>query len=300
MNLLNFFRRFPNEQSCKEHFIKQRLNQGVVCKKCKSTQHYWLPSKNQFQCKACSFRTTIRSGTVMEASKLPFMYWYATIHLITNTKKSFSAIELQRQLGHKRYEPIWAMLHKLRLVMGQTDAQYYLSNEVELDEGFFSNSDSKESKKTAVLVAAESISLSKSETKKKHKPDRKAKFLKMSVLENRSKQAIFYEVSKMIKQSTTVLTDGHHVFKNIKDLNLNHERYVMKDKRDVPKVFPWVHIAISNFRKILVGIHHGIKSAYLQNYINEFCYKFNRRYLNENLFDNLIFNSAKFCWYQNG
>jgi hypothetical protein len=122
----------------------------------------------------------------------------------------------------------------------------------------------------------------------------------MSVLENSSKQAIFYEVSKMIKQSTTVLTDGHHVFKNIKDLNLNHERYVMKDKRDVPKVFPWVHIAISNFRKILVGIHHGIKSAYLQNYINEFCYKFNRRYLNENLFDNLIFNSAKFCWYQNG
>jgi hypothetical protein len=300
MNLFNFFRRFPNEQSCKEHFIKQRMNQGVTCKKCGSKEHYWLASKEQFQCKECDFRTTIRSGTVMEASKLPFRYWYATMHLLTNTKKSFSALELQNQLGHKRYEPIWLMLHKLRSVMGKSDQQYMLGYEVELDEGFFSNTDSKESKKTPVLVAAESIALGENEVKKKHRPDRKARFLKMVVLENRTKQSVFYETSKMIQQNTLVLTDGHHTFKNIGSLDLQHERHVMNDKKEVPTVFPWVHIAISNFRKVLVGIHHGVKSAYLQNYLNEFCYKFNRRYMKNELFDNLIFNSVKFSWYQNG
>jgi len=72
----------------------------------------------------------------MENSKLPFQYWFIAMHLITSTKKSISAKEMQRQLGHKRYEPIWAMMHKLRLVMGIRGESYTLSNEVELDEGF--------------------------------------------------------------------------------------------------------------------------------------------------------------------
>ncbi len=65
-------------------------------------------------------------------------YWFIAIHLLTSTKKSFSASELQRQLGHKRYEPIWGMLHKLRSVMGKRDAQYPLSGVIELDKGSFS------------------------------------------------------------------------------------------------------------------------------------------------------------------
>lgn len=73
----------------------------------------------------------------MEASNLPFRYWLMAIHLITSTKKSFSALEMQRQLGHKRYEPIWAMVHKLRIVMGNRDDRYKLEGLVELDEVFF-------------------------------------------------------------------------------------------------------------------------------------------------------------------
>lgn len=73
----------------------------------------------------------------MENSKLPFRYWYMAMHLLTSTKKSFSALELQRQIGHKRYEPIWAMLHKIRMIMGQQDARKELEGWVELDKGFF-------------------------------------------------------------------------------------------------------------------------------------------------------------------
>ena len=51
MNLLSFFKEFPDEQSCKEDFINQRMRKGVICQKCNSTDHYWLKSKEQFQCK---------------------------------------------------------------------------------------------------------------------------------------------------------------------------------------------------------------------------------------------------------
>ena len=77
----------------------------------------------------------------MQSSKQSFQYWFIAMHLITATKKSFSAKELQRQLGLKHYEPIWAMMHKIRSVMGLRDAEYLLSKWIELDEGFFETAD---------------------------------------------------------------------------------------------------------------------------------------------------------------
>ena len=72
---------------------------------------------------------------------------------------------------------------------------------------------------------------------------------------------------------------------------------VIKDKEKVSKTFPWVHIAISNAKKKILGLHHQVKDDYMQNYLNEFCYKFNRRYFGEKLFDRLVVASLKNPWY---
>ena len=137
MKLIEFFKHYPDEESCKIAFKSYRLQEGVTCKKCGSTSHYWKKNREQWECKSCKHRTTLKSGTVMQSSKLPYQYWFIAMHLITSTKKSFSAKEIQRQIGHKRYEPIWSMVHKLRSVMGLRDEQYQLGEEIELDEGFF-------------------------------------------------------------------------------------------------------------------------------------------------------------------
>ena len=137
MRILDFYREFPDEQSCRASYKAYRERVGVTCRKCGGTEHYWKRNREQWECKDCAHRTTLRSGTVMENSKLTFQYWFVAMHLLTGTKKSFSAKEVQRQLDHKRYEPIWAMLHKIRSVMGLRDDEYELSGEVELDDGFF-------------------------------------------------------------------------------------------------------------------------------------------------------------------
>jgi len=93
---MNFFRRFPNEESCRQDFKNIRDQAGVICKKCDCKDHYWKQDKQVYQCKKCSFRTDIRSGTVIESSKLPFQYWYISMHLLTATTKGISALELQR------------------------------------------------------------------------------------------------------------------------------------------------------------------------------------------------------------
>ena len=168
MNILEFIQRFPDEDACRLKFKEQRDQIGVICRKCNCKDHFWLENKQCYECKSCHSRQSLRSGTVMQNSKLPYRYWLITIHLLTSTKKSFSTEELRLQLGHKRYQPIWEMTNKLRDVMGKRDNLYQLTGETELDDGFFSTEIPQEHKneplkrgrgsqsKTKVLVMAES------------------------------------------------------------------------------------------------------------------------------------------------
>ncbi|MEY3417699.1 MAG: transposase [Bacteroidota bacterium] len=98
-----------------ETFKQYRLSSSVVCKKCGHTSHYWMASKNQFQCKKCRFRTTIRSGSVMENSKLPLAYFFISMVLLAKTSGNLTVDELHKFTGHKYYEPIWGYLHKMKL-----------------------------------------------------------------------------------------------------------------------------------------------------------------------------------------
>ena len=131
----------------------------------------------------------------MHNSKLCFRYWFMAMHLLTSTKNTFSAKEIQRQLGHKRYEPIWAMLHKIKSIMGLRDDEYTLGEEVELDEGFFETVDIRRDysqqlkrgrgseKQTTVLVSAESLPVEDGDKKKdKYQKDERLRFVKMKLL----------------------------------------------------------------------------------------------------------------------
>ena len=120
----DFNKLFPTEEACREHFKKQREDKGIVCKKCQSQKHYWLKNKWQWQCAECKFRTTLRSGTFMEFSKMSFMTWYTVIFFFTIN--SYSANFIQKKLvKHKRYEPIWAMIHKLRKSIAKLNEELF-------------------------------------------------------------------------------------------------------------------------------------------------------------------------------
>ena len=234
----------------------------------------------------------------MHGSHLPFRYWFIAIHLLTSTKKSFSAKELQRQLGHSNYDPIWAMLHKLRQVMGMRDSCYLLGDVVEIDEGFFSTLTNEEfknqplkrgsgsQKKSKVLVMAESVPAEDGTTTKKGKT-RKVGNIKMFVIDDLRAETINENIIKHIDQQSIIDSDNSTSYTNFKNLVKEHRPKVIS-KKEVSKLLPWVHIAISNAKRMLLNTFHGMKPEYLQNYLNEFCYKFNRRYFGERLFDRMM------------
>ncbi len=123
MKPLEFAQKYPDEESCITKLRELREREIRVCPRCGHKEWYWKSDKLSYECKKCRHRESIRKGTVMENSKLPFLYWFMTMHLLTTTKKTFSAIELQRQLGHKRYQPVWEMLHKLNGLCDKLNSQ---------------------------------------------------------------------------------------------------------------------------------------------------------------------------------
>lgn len=299
MNLISFTKQFPNEESCRQHLKEQREKQGIACSKCGCVHHYWKKNRNEWQCKKCGHRTTLTSGTVMHGTKLPIMYWYIAMHLLTSTKKSFSASEMQRQLGHNRYQPIWELMHKLRNVMGQRDAEYQLCGSIELDEGFFSIQRDETEKdkplkagrgsqrKAKVLVMAESTPVEDSKMNIK----KQVGHIKMVVIPNLKASTIDVEVIDNIKKESSLITDASSSYVHFKNLINEHVSQVIEPK-EVGKVLPWVHIVISNAKRLLLDIYHDVKTEFLQSYLNEFCYKFNRR--NMNCFERLMF--AALCY----
>ncbi len=259
MNLFDFSEQFQDEKSCIDYFIKKREELGVTCKKCDNTNHYWKKDKQLFQCKKCGFRTTLRSGTTLEGSNLPFLYWFKAIHLLTATKKTFSAKEVQRQLKHDRYEPIWSMLHKIRSTMGKRDGRYNLTDYIEIDEGFFETIKKDKKKKTEpkkrgrgsqkhakVLVLIESIIVEKKQEKYKHKPDRKVGYLKMIVMQDLKSKSINKMIKKSVDKETFVLSDAYKGYNHLEGIIKEHNIVNTSQIKESHKVLPWVHSAIGN------------------------------------------------------
>lgn len=318
MNLTEIFEKYKDEATCLEAFKAKRLAIGVVCKKCSHSEHYWRKGDLKFECKKCKSRQGLRSGTVMENTNLPFRYWMLCLELMTLTKKGFSALEMQRLIGHKRYEPIWYMMHKIRRIMSKRDEEYTLSGEIEIDEGFFEKVDSKDvrenkadeftekqtkskrgrgsEKQAKVLVMVESKEVK--DPLSKHKPDKKVGFLKMKILEDLKGESIERQVKKSIDCKAKLHSDGYKSYSKMKEIVANHKVTIEADKSKAAIMFPWVNRTISNAKKIMLGIHHNaINEQLLQNYLDEFCYKFNRRYFGENIAERLILAALKTTWY---
>ncbi len=212
---------------------------------------------------------------------------------LSGTKKGISALEMQRQLGHKRYRTVWSMMHKIRSGMGKRDEKYTLEGIVELDEGYFEIATSNEKNlkrgrgsqsKRNVAVMAESTPL---EDLKTGKNSSHFRYAKMKVLYSHKSNEINDVSALSIQKNATIITDKSTSYEDFSNLFETHLSFT-SDEKTTKTTLKWVHVTISNAKRGLLGIYHMMKLEYLQNYLNEFCYRLNRRYCGERLFGRMV------------
>ena len=117
----------------------------------------------------------------------------------------------------------------------------------------------------------------------------------MKVISDLKTTTINDKIEECVAEKTTVKTDESSSYNKIFP-TINHIGQKV-DKKDVNSLLPWVHKTISNSKRLLLDIHHRIDADFLQNYLNEFCYKFNRGYFT-NPMERLIVAGVNNRWNQ--
>jgi len=128
--------------------------------------------------------------------------------------------------------------------------------------------------KTKVLVMAESEFVDN--LQKGRKPKR-VNHIKMQVISNLKSNTITNIVKEQVDKSAELIRDNSTSYIKLKERVQSHEAKVVEAKM-IPVLLPWVHIAINNAKRLFLDVHHNLQKKYLQHYLNEFCYKFNKRY----------------------
>lgn len=287
LSLLEFQERFRTEEDCLQEIIRKRWPDGFACPHCDSKHITRLAKRRAFQCNLCKRQTSITAGTIFEKTRVPLLKWFLMMYLVANDKGGASAYRLAALLK-MRYDTVWHILQKLRAAMGEREEIYQLSGSIEIDEAFFGGTDKggnrrgrAAKKKVTVVVMVES------------QGDHSG-MLKMQVLEgNFNMQSLSQFVEPRVKPQQFFEADGSSVYGILSAIghkvtarkSLKHE----KDKR-----LQWVNKAISLAKRFILGTYHGVSGKHLQHYLDEFCFRWNRRWFKTGVFMRLL-NVATWC-----
>src|SRR6202047_278849 len=131
--LREFQSEFSSEEACQKYLASCRWPDGFVCPRCGNQSAYELVKLKRWQCTGCRHQVSVTEQTILHNTKTPLTSWFWAAYLMTTDKRGISALLLQRQLGLRRYERAWMMLHKLRRAMVNAAGEP-LHGEVEIDD----------------------------------------------------------------------------------------------------------------------------------------------------------------------
>ncbi len=214
----------------------------------------------------------------MHKTRTPLMVWFWTIFMVACDKRGHSALSISKELKIS-YWIAWTLLQKIRRAMAEQDRRYKLKGIVELDDAYWGDKDKGKKRgrgttKSKVLVAVST------DTKKEH-----AGFVKMEVVKKLNQDTVSKFVKENIEPGSKIQTDDLNIYNALADLGVEHEQYPLVSGE---KPLPWVHIIISNAKTFCLGTYHRFGRKHLQAYLDEFCYRFNRRLWEDQLFDRLL------------
>ena len=280
--LLDFQRMFPDERACGNYLERVRWPDGFVCPGCDAAGEAYRFERRPtvLRCRECQRNASLTAGTVMHATRPPLQVWFWAAYLVTTQTPGMSALQYQRQLGLHRYETAFQVLHKLRAGMVRADRDRIGAQwPVELDEALVGGKTRGEGRgvhhKTYVAGAVEV-------REKRDKRGRRAVYagrLRLQVLNDRGKRSLEAFVTENIETHSHITTDGWQGYDNLAAMGYGHECVVLDgDPEKAEKALPMIHLVFSNLKAWLLGTHHGVSAQHLPAYLNEFVFRFNRRF----------------------
>jgi transposase len=282
LTINDFNERFPNDAACLAALMELRFPGGVTyCEKCeRDRKHYRIKGRPVFSCAHCGTQVSPMAGTIFEKSTTSLRLWFYAMYLMASTRCGISAKQIQRETG-VTYKTAWRMFKQIRSLLSEPDMQ--LEGEaVEMDETYVGGKlkrghqrgrpSSSDSNKTCVVGMVE----------------RKGRVVAI-VAEGATKKILQGIATERILPESNVFTDDYNAYHGMEKHGYTHQRinhsagvYVLGNVHTNTIEGFW-----SLVKRGIGGVYHNVGKNYLQTYLDEYSFRYNRRDKG-----NLIFNDV--------
>ena len=255
---------FPDEDACLEFLKEQRWPDGrCLCVKCGvERKHYRVTGRTAYACHACGNHIFPLAGTIFHKSTTSLRTWFYVIRLMSSTRVGVSAKHIQRETG-VTYKTAWRMMKQIRMLMAE---KINLSGAVEIDEAHFGGSD---------------------ENKPKHlRGNRKTLALGMverdgrvvaQVIPNVKTGTLVKAVRKTVEAGSFAITDEHAPYGKVAagrytHLTVNHSKEYANGGAHTNTIDGFWSLV----KRGITGVYYQVGIEYLQSYLNEYAFRYNR------------------------
>jgi transposase-like protein len=232
----------------------------------------------------------------MERTHTPLSVWFWAAYLVASQTPGMSAVQFQRQLGLSRYETAFQILHKLRagMVRPNQDRIGGKPDElVEADETYVGGRTRGKGRGVHDMVmvagAVEVRQRKRTSSLNKRKTGRYAGRVRLALVPDRSANSLGGFIERTVTPGAAITTDDWGGYAKLGERGYCHTAVAERGDMQVAETFlPIIHLVFSNLKTWLRGIHHGVSPQHLQSYLNEFTFRFNRRFYPFNAFRSLL------------
>jgi hypothetical protein len=279
MTVLEFEDMFKTEKDGMGYIRETRWPNGFLCPNCGHDDGYELTTRYLIQCTVCRKQTSVTAGTIFEKTHLPLRIWFRMIYAVAQDKGGASSSRLAAQFGIPQ-KTAWLVLHKIRTAMASRNKVVQLAGAIELDEAFFN----KEARKNQPAPKTETQVLVMVETEGERAGD-----IVMQVIEAANRDTIRDIVEERTAKEERHLfkTDGWSAHWVLKHMGHDLDIRPLPGTLSVEKL-PWLHTFVSLARRFLMGTYHGVSPNMLQLYLDELCFRVNRRFRQSTICESLL------------
>jgi len=282
--LTQFATDFPDDDACLDYIMDQRHPGNVAtCAKCKvERKHYRIAGRKVYGCDHCGTQISPLAGTIFEKSSTPLKLWFHAMFQMGSTKCGISAKQIQRETG-VTYKTAWRMFKEIRTLMSEEITLE--GSTVEMDEmyhggrrkGGTGRPGVGDKKKIPVVGMVE----------------RGGRAVVRAVTDIKS-ATLLGLVREYVLPESTIYTDELRSYGGISALRGKDKKPARYEHRRInhsSKVYVNgdVHTnTIEGFwsliKRGLSGTHHAVSQKYLQSYLDEYGFRYNRRKVEKPMF----------------
>ena len=274
VNSIKFNQRFKDDNDCLEYLAEVKWQNGYKCKRCENNKFGNGKHIHNRRCTKCRYDESPTVGTMFEKLKFSILIAFHIVFKISTKKKGMSSLELSNEF-ELRQMTCWSFKQKLQQVM-KSSLKSPLTGLVHVDEFVIGGPEegkkgrSKGLKKLVVLaveILEDGVGRAYAE-----------------VIEHSSAIELGGFLKKYVSQEAEVISDKWKGYSPLKKEFKNLKQIASEEGKN----FKELHVHIMNIKGWLRGIHHHCSKERMQNYLDEYHFRYNRRSNMDTIFDVLI------------